>query len=72
MKKIMFTGGGTVGHVTLNLLLIPKFIEGWMGSPLYWGQKRNRIPRDQEVWLRRAISIRLQRGNCAAISLSKI
>ena len=30
MKKIMFTGGGTVGHVTLNLLLIPKFIEdGW-------------------------------------------
>ncbi|MBS7077121.1 MAG: glycosyltransferase, partial [Streptococcus parasanguinis] len=30
MKKIMFTGGGTVGHVTLNLLLIPKFFEdGW-------------------------------------------
>ncbi|MBJ6744994.1 UDP-N-acetylglucosamine--N-acetylmuramyl-(pentapeptide) pyrophosphoryl-undecaprenol N-acetylglucosamine transferase [Streptococcus sp. 121] len=26
MKKIVFTGGGTVGHVTLNLLLIPKFI----------------------------------------------
>lgn len=30
MKKIVFTGGGTVGHVTLNLLLTPKFIkEGW-------------------------------------------
>ena len=30
MKKIVFTGGGTVGHVTLNLLLMPKFIEdGW-------------------------------------------
>ncbi|MCK4028536.1 UDP-N-acetylglucosamine--N-acetylmuramyl-(pentapeptide) pyrophosphoryl-undecaprenol N-acetylglucosamine transferase [Streptococcus suis] len=30
MKKIIFTGGGTVGHVTLNLLLIPKFLEdGW-------------------------------------------
>ena len=30
MKQIVFTGGGTVGHVTLNLLLIPKFIkEGW-------------------------------------------
>ena len=30
MKKIVFTGGGTVGHVTLNLLLIPRFIEdGW-------------------------------------------
>ena len=30
MKKIVFTGGGTVGHVTLNLLLIPHFIEdGW-------------------------------------------
>lgn len=30
MKKIIFTGGGTVGHVTLNLLLIPKFLDaGW-------------------------------------------
>lgn len=30
MKKILLTGGGTVGHVTLNLLLIPKLIEdGW-------------------------------------------
>lgn len=30
MKKIIFTGGGTVGHVTLNLLLIPQFIkDGW-------------------------------------------
>ncbi|HFH9838075.1 TPA: UDP-N-acetylglucosamine--N-acetylmuramyl-(pentapeptide) pyrophosphoryl-undecaprenol N-acetylglucosamine transferase [Streptococcus suis] len=30
MKKIVFTGGGTVGHVTLNLLLIPRFLkDGW-------------------------------------------
>ncbi len=30
MSKIIFTGGGTVGHVTLNLILIPKFIrDGW-------------------------------------------
>ncbi len=30
MKKIVFTGGGTVGHVTLNLLLIPEIHqEGW-------------------------------------------
>ncbi|MGT2887012.1 UDP-N-acetylglucosamine--N-acetylmuramyl-(pentapeptide) pyrophosphoryl-undecaprenol N-acetylglucosamine transferase [Streptococcus didelphis] len=29
-KKILFTGGGTVGHVTLNLILMPKFIkDGW-------------------------------------------
>lgn len=29
-KKIIFTGGGTVGHVTLNLILMPKFIQdGW-------------------------------------------
>ncbi|MGT2741995.1 UDP-N-acetylglucosamine--N-acetylmuramyl-(pentapeptide) pyrophosphoryl-undecaprenol N-acetylglucosamine transferase [Streptococcus plurextorum] len=29
-KTIVFTGGGTVGHVTLNLILIPKFLEeGW-------------------------------------------
>lgn len=26
-KKIVLTGGGTVGHVTLNLLLIPKLIK---------------------------------------------
>ena len=29
-KKIVFTGGGTVGHVTLNLILIPRFLkDGW-------------------------------------------
>ncbi|MEQ9764409.1 UDP-N-acetylglucosamine--N-acetylmuramyl-(pentapeptide) pyrophosphoryl-undecaprenol N-acetylglucosamine transferase [Streptococcus sp. ZJ151] len=29
-RKIVLTGGGTVGHVTLNLLLIPKLIQdGW-------------------------------------------
>lgn len=29
-KRILFTGGGTVGHVTLNLILIPKFLkDGW-------------------------------------------
>lgn len=29
-KKIIFTGGGTAGHVTVNLALMPKFInEGW-------------------------------------------
>ena len=29
-KRIVFTGGGTVGHVTLNLVLMPKFIkDGW-------------------------------------------
>ena len=39
MKKIVFTGGGTVGHVTLNLLLMPKFIEdGW--EVHYIGDKR--------------------------------
>ena len=29
-KKIIFTGGGSAGHVTLNLALIPVFLEqGW-------------------------------------------
>ncbi|MGT2692867.1 UDP-N-acetylglucosamine--N-acetylmuramyl-(pentapeptide) pyrophosphoryl-undecaprenol N-acetylglucosamine transferase [Streptococcus porcinus] len=29
-KRIIFTGGGTVGHVTLNLILMPYFIkDGW-------------------------------------------
>jgi UDP-N-acetylglucosamine--N-acetylmuramyl-(pentapeptide) pyrophosphoryl-undecaprenol N-acetylglucosamine transferase len=30
MKKIMFTGGGSAGHVTVNISLIPRFHEeGW-------------------------------------------
>ena len=30
MKRIVFTGGGTAGHVTPNLALIPHFLEeGW-------------------------------------------
>lgn len=29
-KTILFTGGGTAGHVMINMVLIPKFIEkGW-------------------------------------------
>lgn len=29
-KRILFTGGGTAGHVTVNLALMPKFMqEGW-------------------------------------------
>lgn len=30
MKTIMFTGGGSAGHVTVNMALIPRFLEeGW-------------------------------------------
>ncbi|MBW7477084.1 undecaprenyldiphospho-muramoylpentapeptide beta-N-acetylglucosaminyltransferase [Paenibacillus oenotherae] len=30
MRKIMFTGGGSAGHVTVNIALIPRFLEeGW-------------------------------------------
>lgn len=44
-KKIMFTGGGTVGHVTLNLILIPKFLkDGW--EVHYIGHKKG-IEHDQ-------------------------
>lgn len=46
-KKIMFTGGGTVGHVTLNLILIPKFLkDGW--EVHYIGDK-NGIEYDQMI-----------------------
>lgn len=38
MKKILFTGGGSGGHVTLNLGLIPLFLEnGW--QVVYIGSK---------------------------------
>jgi UDP-N-acetylglucosamine--N-acetylmuramyl-(pentapeptide) pyrophosphoryl-undecaprenol N-acetylglucosamine transferase len=43
-KKILFTGGGTAGHVTLNLALIPWFIQhGWQID--YIGSK-NGMERD--------------------------
>ena len=38
MKKILFTGGGSGGHVTLNLSLIPLFLQnGW--QVIYVGSK---------------------------------
>ena len=38
MKKILFTGGGSGGHVTLNLSLIPLFLnDGW--EVVYIGSK---------------------------------
>ena len=38
-KKVLFTGGGTAGHVTVNLALIPKFQqEGW--ETLYIGSEQ--------------------------------
>ena len=37
-KTILFTGGGTAGHVMVNLALIPKFLEdGW--KVIYVGSK---------------------------------
>lgn len=38
MKTIMFTGGGSAGHVTVNMALIPRFLEeGW--SVVYIGSE---------------------------------
>lgn len=44
-KKIIFTGGGTVGHVTLNLLLIPRFLED--GYEVHYIGAKHGIERDQ-------------------------
>ncbi len=44
-KRIVLTGGGTVGHVTLNLVLIPKLLEdGW--EVHYIGNKKG-VEHDQ-------------------------
>ncbi len=38
MKKIMFTGGGSAGHVTVNIALFPRFLkDGW--SVVYIGSE---------------------------------
>ncbi len=38
-KTVVLTGGGTVGHVTLNQLLIPEFIKIGL-TPTYIGSKK--------------------------------
>jgi len=51
-KKIVFTGGGSAGHVTLNLALIPIFIrEGWSVSYIgsYQGIEKDLIAKIPEV-----------------------
>lgn len=52
MPKILFTGGGSAGHVTLNLALIPHFInQGWevcyIGS--HNGMEKELISKIKEV-----------------------
>mgnify|MGYP001482710125 CR=1 FL=1 len=39
MKKIVLTGGGTAGHVTPNIALVPKLKES--GFEIYWYIQRN-------------------------------
>ena len=51
-KKIIFTGGGSAGHVTLNLALIPIFLQnGWevfyIGS--YKGIEKELIAKIEQV-----------------------
>ena len=36
MSKIAFTGGGTVGHVSVNLSLIPTTTDKGARRILYW------------------------------------
>jgi UDP-N-acetylglucosamine--N-acetylmuramyl-(pentapeptide) pyrophosphoryl-undecaprenol N-acetylglucosamine transferase len=51
-KKVIFTGGGTAGHVTLNLALIPIFLQqGWnvtyIGS--YNGMEKELVAKYENV-----------------------
>ena len=64
-KKIVLTGGGTAGHVTPNMALIPKLRElgyeiSYMGS--YDGIEKNSI----------FLIMGLQRGNSGGISILRI
>lgn len=52
MSKILFTGGGSAGHVTLNLALIPIFLnEGWQVSYVgsYTGIEKDLLEKFSEV-----------------------
>ncbi len=52
MSKVLFTGGGSAGHVTLNLALIPIFLEkGWRVSYVgsYTGIEKDLLEKFHEV-----------------------
>ena len=51
MKHIVLTGGGTAGHVTPNIALIPKLKEaGYKAAPLLRSEKLFRsIPRRKRL-----------------------
>ncbi|KFN11261.1 undecaprenyldiphospho-muramoylpentapeptide beta-N-acetylglucosaminyltransferase [Paenibacillus macerans] len=62
MKRIMFTGGGSAGHVSVNLALIPYFIkEGW--SVDYVGSHRG---------IERELVTKIEGINYFAISTGKL
>ena len=64
MPKIIFTGGGSAGHVTLNLALIPYFIKaGWqvdyIGS--YGGMEQDLVKKFPEVKYHAILTGKLRR-----------
>ena len=43
--KIIFTGGGTAGHISLNLALIPHFIE--LGYEVHYIGSKNGMEKEK-------------------------
>ena len=52
--KIIFTGGGTAGHISLNLALIPHFIE--LGYEVHYIGSKNGMEKEIIKELKNVIS----------------
>ncbi len=50
MKHIVLTGGGTAGHVTPNIALIPKLQGAGLYNFLHRFLRRNRKKTDRRTW----------------------
>ena len=69
MKRIILTGGGTAGHVTPNIALLPRLRE--LGYDIHYIGSYNGI--EKELIEQFGIPYHgIPRGNCAAISVCRI
>ena len=69
MKRIILTGGGTAGHVTPNIALLPRLRE--LGYDIHYIGSYNGI--EKELIEQFGIPYHgISSGNCAAISVCRI
>ena len=70
MKRIILTGGGTAGHVTPNIALLPRLRE--LGYDIHYIGSYNGIEKELIEQFGITLSWDFLGENCAAISVCRI